>query len=170
MTLEPLLWLHCSISCRYLLEYIIGIQYVCVSISARDLCRRRLGIQHTLEPLAWHWSHWPCRSVNPRGKWLFSEGKDPVGGSHDCQLMRSDMEIQGQKHAAHMLQACGLGSSHSGRLCLDFRACLVQTEALVTVNGGSHDCQVMKSYPATRWATRVSSSLKSAGSWSHFIV
>jgi len=28
MTLEPLLWLHCSISGRCLLEYIIGTQYL----------------------------------------------------------------------------------------------------------------------------------------------
>ena len=29
--------------------------------------------QHTLEPLAWHWSHWPDRLVNWGGPWLFSE-------------------------------------------------------------------------------------------------
>jgi len=38
-----------------------------------------LRTRHTLEPLAWHWSHWPGRLVNRfRGKCLFSKGRNPV--------------------------------------------------------------------------------------------
>ena len=40
--------------------------------------------QHTFEPLAWHWSHWPGRLVNRvRGKCLFrgenDNPRDPCG-------------------------------------------------------------------------------------------
>ena len=37
--------------------------------SAPDVLRTR----HTLEPWAWHWSHWPGRLVNPGGECLFSD-------------------------------------------------------------------------------------------------
>ena len=32
-----------------------------------------LRTRHTLEPLAWHWSHWPDRLVNQGGECLFSQ-------------------------------------------------------------------------------------------------
>ena len=63
-------------------------------------------------------------------------------------------EILGQKHAAHMLEACGLGSSQGGLVfrgdftCLDFRR--LQTQA-PTFSGGvarnSVRCQVPRLLP-----------------------
>ena len=50
------------------------------NVSARRQTRRPLRdvrTRHTLEPLAWHWSHWSGGLVNRRGKWFFSEGSNP---------------------------------------------------------------------------------------------
>ena len=43
-----------------------------------ELVQPGLRTRHTLEPLAWHWSHWPGRLVNRGGKCLFSKGRNPV--------------------------------------------------------------------------------------------
>jgi len=38
-----------------------------------------LRTRHTMEPLAWHWSHWPGGLVNRvRGKCLFSVAGEPA--------------------------------------------------------------------------------------------
>ena len=36
-----------------------------------------LRTRHTLEPLSWHWSHWPGRLVNRGCVCLFSKGSNP---------------------------------------------------------------------------------------------
>ena len=49
----------------------MSVRYPC-SCGARGAWRG-LRTRHTLEPLAWHWSHWSGRLVNRGGKWLFSK-------------------------------------------------------------------------------------------------
>ena len=52
-------------------EVVLGRSYGptagCVRIPATSRIRWTLRTRHTLEPLAWHWSHWPRRLVN-RGR------------------------------------------------------------------------------------------------------
>ena len=46
--------------------------------------RESLRPRHTLEPLAWHWSHWTGRLVNRGGGGLCRKGSNPVV----CQVLR----------------------------------------------------------------------------------
>jgi len=48
-----------------------GVQERASAVLSVQTLWRSLRTRHTLEPLAWHWSHWPGRLVNQGGRGFF---------------------------------------------------------------------------------------------------
>ena len=76
-----------------------------------------LRTRHTLEPLAWHASHWSGRLVNRVGKWFFSNGSNPEVMSPVERKGRERMLARARcLSGTGVLWICsGLGSSHLPR-------------------------------------------------------